>query len=65
MQYGSAGVGSATHLCCALLNPALGVNITHVPYRGAGAGDAGPDRRAHRLLVPDQTTAMQQTGAAP
>lgn len=36
MQYGSAGVGSGTHLPCALLNIALGVNIVHVPYRGAG-----------------------------
>jgi tripartite-type tricarboxylate transporter receptor subunit TctC len=35
MQYGSAGVGSGTHLPCALLNMNLGVNITHVPYRGA------------------------------
>jgi tripartite-type tricarboxylate transporter receptor subunit TctC len=38
MQYGSAGVGSASHLACALLNSAIGVNITHVPYRsGPGA----------------------------
>lgn len=37
MQYGSAGVGSGTHLPCALLNMAMGVEITHVPYRGAGA----------------------------
>jgi len=36
MQYGSAGVGSGTHLPCALLNIALGVDIAHVPYRGAG-----------------------------
>lgn len=36
MQYGSAGVGSGTHLPCALLNFTLGVNITHVPYRGEG-----------------------------
>jgi tripartite-type tricarboxylate transporter receptor subunit TctC len=36
MQYGSAGVGAGTHLPCALLNRAIGVDITHVPYRGAG-----------------------------
>lgn len=36
MQYGSAGVGSGTHLPCALLNIALGLDIVHVPYRGAG-----------------------------
>jgi tripartite-type tricarboxylate transporter receptor subunit TctC len=34
LQYGSAGVGSAAHLACALLNAAIGVEITHVPYRG-------------------------------
>jgi tripartite-type tricarboxylate transporter receptor subunit TctC len=36
MQYSSAGVGSGTHLPCALLNHTLGVNITNVPYRGEG-----------------------------
>jgi tripartite-type tricarboxylate transporter receptor subunit TctC len=34
MQYASAGVGSGTHLPCALLNFTLGVDVTHVPYRG-------------------------------
>jgi tripartite-type tricarboxylate transporter receptor subunit TctC len=33
MQYGSAGVGSGSHLACALLNTAIVVNVTHVPYR--------------------------------
>jgi tripartite-type tricarboxylate transporter receptor subunit TctC len=36
MQFGSAGAGSATHLGCVLLNYMIGVNITHVPYRGTG-----------------------------
>jgi tripartite-type tricarboxylate transporter receptor subunit TctC len=36
MQYSSAGVGSGTHLPCALFNFTVGVNITHVPYRGEG-----------------------------
>jgi putative tricarboxylic transport membrane protein len=36
MQYGSAGVGSGTHLPCTLLNAVMGVNVVHVPYRGAG-----------------------------
>ena len=36
MQFGSAGAGSATHLGCVVLNTALGLNITHVPYRGTG-----------------------------
>jgi len=36
MQYGSAGIGSGTHITCVLLNMALGTRITHVPYRGSG-----------------------------
>jgi tripartite-type tricarboxylate transporter receptor subunit TctC len=36
MQFASAGAGSATHLGCVLLNYTIGVNVTHVPYRGTG-----------------------------
>ena len=32
MQFGSAGVGSGTHLPCVLLNSAMGVDVTHVPF---------------------------------
>lgn len=35
MQYGSAGTGSAIHLGCALTNMVTGLDIVHVPYRGA------------------------------
>jgi tripartite-type tricarboxylate transporter receptor subunit TctC len=35
-KFGSAGAGSASHVSCILLNTALGVSITHVPYRGLG-----------------------------
>jgi tripartite-type tricarboxylate transporter receptor subunit TctC len=35
MQYGSAGTGSPTHLACSLLNAVTGIDVTHVPYRGA------------------------------
>jgi tripartite-type tricarboxylate transporter receptor subunit TctC len=35
MQFGSAGTGSAIHLGCALMNSVTGLNIVHVPYRGA------------------------------
>ena len=34
LQFGSAGAGTTTHLGCALLNAAIGVDVTHVPYRG-------------------------------
>src|SRR5205823_13657959 len=35
MKYGSAGAGSAVQLSCVLLNAAVGINVTHVPYRGS------------------------------
>jgi tripartite-type tricarboxylate transporter receptor subunit TctC len=35
MQYASAGTGSAIHLGCALVNLVTGLDIVHVPYRGA------------------------------
>lgn len=33
-SFGSAGVGSSTHLGCVMLNLAMGAKATHVPYRG-------------------------------
>jgi tripartite-type tricarboxylate transporter receptor subunit TctC len=33
VEFASGGTGSATHLGCVLLNSAIGVNATHVPYR--------------------------------
>ena len=35
MTFASSGVGAAVHLGTVLLNSAIGVNITHVPYRGS------------------------------
>lgn len=36
MQFGSSGVGSGSHFSCARLNASLGIDPTHVPYRGSG-----------------------------
>ena len=36
MQFGSSGVGSGSHFSCAKLNKVLGIEPTHVPYRGSG-----------------------------
>ncbi len=35
MQYASGGAASPSHLACVLVNSAIGVNVTHVPYRGS------------------------------
>jgi tripartite-type tricarboxylate transporter receptor subunit TctC len=36
VKFASAGAGSASHVSCILLNAALGISVTHVPYRGLG-----------------------------
>ena len=58
-QFASAGVGSGTHLPCVLFNSAIGVNITHIPYRGEGP--ALQDLIGGRV---DYMCATIQTGAA-
>ena len=60
MQHGSAGVGSATHLGCLVFNAAIGVDITHIPYRGGAP--AMTDLIAGRIdyWCPFSTTAMPQ-----
>lgn len=35
MQFGSGGAGSGAHLNCMRVNAAMGVEVTHVPYRGS------------------------------
>jgi len=34
MQFGSAGAGASSHIACVVFNHVIGVNPTHVPYRG-------------------------------
>src|SRR5262249_612753 len=36
MQYAPPGFGSPSHLACAPLNSALGIDVRHVSYRGGG-----------------------------
>ncbi|WP_454691741.1 Bug family tripartite tricarboxylate transporter substrate binding protein [Achromobacter aloeverae] len=47
--YGSAGVGSATHLGAALFNQVAGTTMQHVPYRGSSA--AATDLMAGQIQV--------------
>ncbi len=38
MHFSSSGVGGSNHLACMLLNSAIGVEVTHVPYRNVVQG---------------------------
>jgi tripartite-type tricarboxylate transporter receptor subunit TctC len=60
MQYGSAGVGGSNHLACVLFNAAVGIDVTHVPYRGGAQAMA--DLIAGRLdyQCPTATVAVPQ-----
>jgi tripartite-type tricarboxylate transporter receptor subunit TctC len=60
MQFGSAGAGSTGHIDCALFNAAIGVTITHVPYRGGGP--AMQDLIGGRI---DYFCTLSATAAAP
>jgi tripartite-type tricarboxylate transporter receptor subunit TctC len=59
VQFGSAGVGSGTHLPCVLFNSAIGANVTHIPFRGENP--ALQDLIGGRV---DYMCATVQTGAA-
>ncbi len=63
MNYGSAGVGSAAHLGCVMLDRAMGTTIQHVPYRGTAL--AMQDLMAGRLdfLCEIAVTAVQSIKA--
>jgi tripartite-type tricarboxylate transporter receptor subunit TctC len=63
MQYGSPGTGTGSHLACAMFNVAIGVTITHVPYRGLGP--AMQDLIAGRIdyACPTVTTSLAQINA--
>jgi|SRR5215467_3312895 len=39
LKFGSAGAGSGPHVTCMLLNSAIGVTPTHIPYRGSALAE--------------------------
>src|SRR5262249_25721417 len=63
LKYGSAGVGGSNHLACALLNSAIGIEVTHIPYRGAA--QAMQDTLAGRIdyQCPSAPVALPQIAA--
>jgi tripartite-type tricarboxylate transporter receptor subunit TctC len=64
LKYGSSGTGAGAHICALLLDQAMGVKITHVPYRGSGP--AMQDLLGGRIdyICEQVSTAVQQIKAA-
>lgn len=65
LTFGSAGVGSSSHLTLEMFNVAAKINILHVPYKGAGAAiiDVLAGHTALTSVVPGAVTAHLQSGA--
>ena len=63
LQYGSSGAGAGAHICALLLDQAMGVKVTHVPYRGSGP--AMQDLLGGRIdyICEQVSTAIQQIRA--
>ncbi len=56
LNYGSAGIGSAGHLACALFEFHAGVKMTHIPYKGGGpalAAMVGGELQVMIQVMPD------------
>jgi tripartite-type tricarboxylate transporter receptor subunit TctC len=62
VTYGSAGNGNITHLAFELLSQKAGIQMLHVPYRGAAAAQVGA--LGHEVMVIfDTMSAVQQVQA--
>jgi tripartite-type tricarboxylate transporter receptor subunit TctC len=63
LQYGSSGAGGGAHICALLMDQAMGVKVTHVPYRGSAP--AMQDLLGGRIdyICEQISTAVQQIRA--
>ena len=62
VSYGSAGNGNITHLAFELLSQKAGIQMLHVPYRGAAAAEVG--LLGHEVMVVfDTLSAVQLVNA--
>lgn len=64
VNYGSAGIGSTTHLWMEQFKAMAGVNITHVPYKGGSEAALGLIKNEVQILLDPIVTALGhvQTG---
>jgi len=65
LQYGSgAGTGSGNHMSCEMLNNAIGIKVSHVPYRDIGplTQDMIAGRVDYQCPLPGTMIPLIQTG---
>ena len=58
LNYGSGGRGSSTHLAAELLKSVAGIDMVHVPFRGAGDAVNGVLSNAVQVLVAAPPTVL-------
>lgn len=63
LNYGSIGNGSASHLVAELFKQRTGIEMTHVPYRGAGPAQTGLMSGEVQVLFDNPTALVQQVRA--
>ena len=47
VSFGSAGIGTVSHVCGEYFATATGIKLVHIPYKGTGPALQRPDRRPH------------------
>lgn len=58
LNYGSGGAGSATHLSAELFKSVAGVDIAHIPFKGAGEAATGLLSGTVELLITSPPTVI-------
>ena len=63
INYGSIGNGSASHLVAELFKQRVGIDMAHIPYRGAGPAQADLMAGQIQVLFDNPTALVQQVRA--
>lgn len=63
LNYGSAGPGNTSHLAVEYFKSVVGVDITHVPYKGSGPAVAGLLGREVDLMFDSLSSSLSQIQA--
>jgi tripartite-type tricarboxylate transporter receptor subunit TctC len=63
VQYGSGGVGTASHLATEMLKLMTGANMTHIPYKGLGPALTDLMGARIQVIISTLASALPQTNA--